>query len=130
MKRKIVKTDQAPAAIGPYNQGVVVHHGDLLFTAGQIPLNPATGQVVGETIEEQTRQVLENLKAVVEAAGGRMDTVVKTTVFLKDMTDFPRMNIVYESYFDASPPARSAVEVARLPKDVKIEIEAVAQVKG
>jgi 2-iminobutanoate/2-iminopropanoate deaminase len=128
MSRDIIQTDDAPAAIGPYSQGITAKPGTLLFTAGQIPFDPKTGQCVDGGIEEQTRQALLNLKAVVEAGGSDMTKVVKTTVFLKDMNDFPRMNSVYETFFTDSPPARSAVEVARLPKDVLIEIECVALV--
>jgi len=126
MVRTIVKTDQAPEAIGPYSQGVVVEAGQLVFTAGQISMDPKTGCLVEGDIEVQTKRAIENLRAVLEAAGTGLDRVVKTTVFLKDMNDFPRMNRVYEAYFGENPPARSAVEVARLPKDVLIEIECVA----
>lgn len=125
--RTIVATRKAPGAIGPYNQGIVAQ-GSLLFTAGQIPLDPASGELVGTTIEEQTRRALENLKAVVEAGGSSLEKVVKTTVFLKDMGDFAAMNGIYAEFFPADAPARSAVEVARLPKDVLVEIECVALV--
>lgn len=128
MLKKIVQTDKAPAAIGPYSQGIIAEAGRLVFTAGQIPLDPKTGNLVQGEIEEQTKQALDNLTAVLEAAGSGIDHVVKITVFLKDMNDFPRMNAVYETYFGQSPPARSAVEVARLPKDVLIEVECVALV--
>lgn len=123
--RKVIRTDKAPGAIGPYNQGISVK-GSLLFTAGQIALDPANGQVVGSTIEEQSRRALENLKAVVEAAGSSMEKVVKTTVFMKDMGDFAKMNDVYAEFFVQDPPARSAVEVSRLPKDVLVEFECIA----
>jgi 2-iminobutanoate/2-iminopropanoate deaminase len=123
--RTIVRTDTAPGAIGPYNQAVVAK-GSFLFTAGQIPLDAATGELVGSTIEEQTRQALKNLKAVVEAGGSSMENVVKTTVFLKDMNHFVAMNGVYQEFFSGDAPARSAVEVCRLPKDVLFEIECVA----
>ena len=126
MKRSIVHTDRAPEAIGPYSQGVIAEGRRLVFTAGQIPLNPATGALVEGDIEVQTKQVLNNVKAVLEAAGSGMQHVVKTTVFLKDMDDFPRMNAVYAGFFPEDPPARSAVEAARLPKDVRVEIECVA----
>ncbi len=121
--KKVVSTDKAPAAIGPYSQGMVV--GDLVFTSGQLPVDMATGQFP-ESIEEQTHHSLTNLKAVLEAAGTSMDKVVKVTVFLKDMNDFAKVNGVYEKFFGSEPPCRSAVEVARLPKDAGIEIEAIA----
>jgi 2-iminobutanoate/2-iminopropanoate deaminase len=127
MNRRVIETNQAPAAIGPYAQANRV--GDLLYTSGQIPLDPATGEIAGSDIEEQTARVLENLRAVVEAGGGSMDGVVKTTVFLKDMGDFAKMNEVYARYFTGDAlPSRSAVAVAALPKDVLVEIEAVAVV--
>lgn len=125
--RTIVATDKAPGAIGPYNQAVVVQ-GSLLYTAGQIPLSVDGTEIVGTTIEEQTRQSLNNLKAVVEAGGSSLDKVVKTTVFLKDMGDFVKMNGIYAEFFPTDAPARSAVEVARLPKDVLVEIECIALV--
>ena len=125
--KEIVATGNAPQAIGPYSQAVK-HHG-LVFCSGQIPLDPATGQVVAGGIAEQTARVLENLKAVLEAAGAGFDSVLKTTVFLKDQTEFAAMNEVYAKYFGAGAPARSTVEVARLPRDVKVEIEAIAFVK-
>jgi 2-iminobutanoate/2-iminopropanoate deaminase len=124
MKRACVSTPNAPAAIGPYSQGVTA--GGLLFTAGQIPLDPASGQLVEGDIRVQTRRVLENLKAILEAGGSSLSAVVKTTVFLKDMGEFAAMNEVYAAYFTQQPPARSTVEVARLPRDVRVEIEAVA----
>ncbi len=127
MNRKIISTDQAPAAIGPYSQGVVAE-GRLIFTAGQIPINPATGELVQGDVQTQTRQVLDNLKAVLTASGAGLGNVVKTTVFLSDMNNFTAMNAIYAEYFPQNPPARSAVQVARLPKDVKIEIECVAVV--
>lgn len=123
--KKIIHTDQAPAAIGPYSQAVQV--GNLLFTSGQIPLDPATGVVVEGGIEAQARQSLTNVQAVLAQAGADMGAVVKTTVFLKDMNDFAAMNEVYAQFFQGDYPARSAVQVARLPKDVLVEIEAVAQ---
>ena len=125
--KEIVATGNAPQAIGPYSQAVK-HHG-LVFCSGQIPLDPATGQVVAGGIAEQTARVLENLKAVLEAAGAGFDSVLKTTVFLKDQTEFAAMNEVYAKYFGAGAPARSTVEVARLPRDVTVEIEAIAFVK-
>lgn len=127
MSRKIVSTKKAPSAIGPYSQGVIASPG-FVYTAGQVALNPSTGEMVGSDIQTQTRQVLENLKAILEAAGSDMSRVVKTTVFLKDMGEFAAMNEVYAHYFRDSPPARSTVEVSRLPKDARVEIEAVALV--
>ncbi len=123
---KIVKTDKAPAAVGPYSQAVVT--GKLVFCAGQIPLDPLTGDMVSGGIEEQARRVLENVKAVLAGAGTSLDKVVKATVFLKDMNDFPVMNKVYGEYFTANFPARSTIQVARLPKDALVEIEVVAEI--
>ena len=121
---KVISTDKAPAAIGPYSQARDL--GSMILTSGQIPLDPATG-VFPEGIEAQTRQSLRNIRAILEAAGTDMDHVVKTTVFLSDMNDFAAMNKVYAEFFtEGSYPARSAVEVARLPKDALIEIEAIA----
>jgi 2-iminobutanoate/2-iminopropanoate deaminase len=128
MSKEAVATPHAPAAIGPYSQGI--RAGNLLFTAGQIALDPATGLVVAPGIAEQTARVMENLKAIVEAAGSSLTRVVKATVFLKDFNDFAEMNIVYGAYLapeGAIPPARTTVEVSRLPKDVLIEIELVAE---
>ena len=122
--RKIIATSKAPAAIGPYAQANI--YGNLVFTSGQIPLNPETAMVVEGGIEEQTRQVFANLQAVLEAAGSGLDKTLKTTVFLKNMGDFQIVNQIYAEYFQGEFPSRSAVEVARLPKDVLIEIEAVA----
>ncbi|MDM8544455.1 RidA family protein [Desulfococcaceae bacterium HSG9] len=119
-----IATTAAPAAIGPYSQGVRV--GDLLFISGQLPLDPETGEFVAGGIEAKTHQVIKNIRAIVETAGGDLSRVVKTTVFLKDMKNFVAMNKVYETYFGAAPPARSAVQVAALPKDADIEIEAIA----
>ncbi|HEY3296195.1 MAG TPA: RidA family protein [bacterium] len=127
MTRDIVSTTQAPQAIGPYSQAVRFA-GSIVSTSGQIPLDPATGQVVGATTAEQTEQVLKNLSAVLEAGGASLASVIKTTVFLKNMGDFAEMNAVYGRYFPKDPPARSAVEVARLPKDVLVEIECLALV--
>ena len=120
---KEISTNKAPAAIGPYVQGMIVNN--MVYTSGQIPLTPE-GQVVEGTITEQTAQVFENLKAVLEEAGSSLDKVVKTLVFLKDMNDFVEFNEAYEKHFEGHKPARSAVEVARLPKDVKVEIEVIA----
>ncbi|MBM3304731.1 MAG: RidA family protein [Candidatus Aminicenantes bacterium] len=125
--KKQVQTDRAPKAIGPYSQGIVAN--GFVFCSGQIPIDPATGELNNGTIEEQTRLVLKNLGAVLEAAGSSYDDVVKCTVFLHDMNDFARMNGVYAEFFKAPSPARAAVQVARLPRDVKVEIEAVALVK-
>lgn len=120
----VVSTPRAPAAIGPYSQAIMA--GNTLYLAGQIAIDPATNQVRSGTIEEETRLVLDNLKAVVEAAGMTMANIVSTTVFLSDLNEFPRMNAVYATYFPANPPARATVQVARLPRDVKIEIAAIA----
>jgi len=128
MTKSVIATSAAPAAIGPYSQAV--RTGNLIFTAGQIPLDPATGLVVASGIAEQTIRVFENLKAILEAGGSSLDRVVKATVFLKDFGDFSIMNEIYATYLgkDGIPPARSTVEVSRLPKDVLIEIELVAEV--
>lgn len=123
----IINTTNAPAAIGPYSQGIIVNN--LFYSSGQIPLT-AEGALVEGTIEEQTHQVFANLKAVLEEAGASFETVVKATVFLSDMNEFAPFNDVYGEYFSAHKPARSCVEVARLPKDVKVEIEVIALVKA
>ena len=125
MSKQIISTRQAPAAIGPYSQGIVTREG-FVFTAGQIAIVPASGEIVAGGVKEQTRQVLENLKAILEAGGSTLANVVKTTVFLKDMNEFAAMNEIYGQYFYQNPPARSTVEVSRLPKDVRVEIEATA----
>lgn len=125
MSKKVISTKEAPAAIGPYSQGITAE-GRMVFVSGQIPINPATGSIVGDDIELQARRSLTNLKAVLAEAGASMENVVKTTVFLADMNDFAAMNSVYSEFFPENPPARSAVQVARLPKDVKVEIEAIA----
>ncbi len=122
--KKIISTDKAPKAIGPYSQAVEAN--GMLFISGQVPLNPQTGQIVEGGIEAQTKQVLENIKAILEAAGYSLDDVVKTTVYMKDLGDFAKMNEVYASYFSKNPPARAAFQVARLPLDVMIEIETIA----
>ncbi len=122
--KQIIHTDSAPKAIGPYSQAIVSN--GLVFCSGQIPLDPATGAIVEGGIEAQTIRVLENLKAVLEAAGATLDTVVKTTIFVKDLNDFAKVNEIYGRYFPANPPARATIEVARLPRDVKVEIEAIA----
>ena len=124
--KNIISTDKAPAAIGPYSQGVSAQLRSITITSGQLPIDPATGAFAEGGIAGQTRQSLENVKAVLEAGGFTMEDVIKTTVFLKDMNDFAAMNEVYASYFSSNPPSRSAVEVARLPKDALVEIEAIA----
>ena len=123
MVKVVVKTNKAPAALGPYSAGICA--GNFVFTAGQIPLDPETG-LMADTIEEQTRQSLSNVKAILEAAGTDLAHVIKTTVFLQNMGDFAAMNGVYGEFFTENCPARSAVEVARLPKNALVEIEAVA----
>ena len=122
--KTVISTTNAPAALGPYSQGISVCN--LTITSGQVPIDPATGAVVEGGIAEQTRQSLTNVQAVLAAAGLTMENVIKTTVFLKNMNDFAAMNEVYATFFTGNPPARSAVEVARLPKDVLVEIEAIA----
>ncbi len=124
--KKIVKTSEAPAPVGPYNQAVIA--GGFVFTAGQIAIDPATGNLEPPDIKIQTHRVIKNLQAVLQAAETDLQNVVKTTVFLKNMDDFAAMNEVYAEYFAQNSPARSAVEVARLPKDVLVEIECVATV--
>ncbi len=130
MQKTVVSTDKAPAAIGPYAQAI--RAGDLLFASGQIPLDPATQQVVEGGIEAQTTRVLENLKAIAEAAGASLADAVKATVFLRDFADFAAMNAIYAQYLAAdgmTPPARTTVEVSRLPKDVRIEIDLVLSLR-
>ncbi|MDJ0830408.1 MAG: RidA family protein [Desulfobacterales bacterium] len=124
MAKKIISTDKAPAAIGPYSQAI--QSGNFLYTSGQIALDPSSGEVVTGGIQAQAKQVLENLKAVLAAGGASLDKVVKTTCFLNDMKDFVPFNEVYQTYFSENPPARSCVAVERLPKDVLVEIEAIA----
>ena len=124
--KDIIATDRAPRAIGPYSQAV--RAGNLVFASGQIPIDPATGEFVAGGIAEQTEQVLQNLTAVFEAAGLKIDQVIKTTVFLADMDDFTAMNEVYGRFFGAAPPARATVQAARLPRDARVEIEAIALV--
>ncbi|HEY8469566.1 MAG TPA: RidA family protein [Longimicrobiales bacterium] len=119
-----IETDRAPQAIGPYSQAIVA--GNLVFTAGQIPLDPATGEIVPGDIAAQTARVLDNLRGILEAAGSSLQQVVKTTVFLADMNDFAAMNEVYARYFGDHRPARSTVQAGRLPRDVRVEIEAIA----
>jgi 2-iminobutanoate/2-iminopropanoate deaminase len=127
-KKEIISTDKAPAAIGPYSQGIIA--GPFIFVSGQIPFNAETGKMVEGSIKDQTEQSLKNVQAVVEAAGASLDNVVKCTVFLKDMDTFNEMNEKYMEFFKENPPARAAVEVARLPKDVGVEIEAIAFKEG
>jgi len=127
MDKKTILTKNTPAPIGPYSQAIVAG-GKMIFTAGQIPIVPATGEIAAGDIKAQTHQVLENLKALLEAGGSGLANVVKTTVFLKDMGEFGAMNEVYALYLGQSAPARSTVEVARLPRDVRVEIEAIAVV--
>lgn len=122
--RVVVVSPNAPAAVGPYSQAIKV--GNLIFCSGQIPLDPASGQVVGTDVATQTDQVLKNLRAVLEVANSGLFQVVKTTVYLKNMGDFAAMNEVYARYFSMDPPARATVEVARLPKDVLVEIDCIA----
>jgi 2-iminobutanoate/2-iminopropanoate deaminase len=124
MKKEIIVTNEAPAPVGPYSQAI--KSGNMIFTAGQVAIDPKTNQVIETTIEGQTKRVLLNLQSVLAKAGAGLSNVVKTTVFLKDMNEFPAMNKVYGEFFVENPPARSTVEVARLPKDVKVEIEVIA----
>ncbi len=124
MSKRIIKTEAAPAAIGPYSQAVVAN--GFVYTAGQIALDPRTRQLVPGDIRIQTGRVMENVKAVLEAAGSSLGKVVKTTVFLRDMNDFGTMNEIYGSYFKEEPPARSTIQVAKLPRDAAVEIETVA----
>ena len=123
--KQVIHTDSAPAAIGPYSQAIQI--GDLLFVSGQVPIDPSTGAIVEGDIKAQAQQSLNNLKAILNAAVTNMGAVVKTTVFLADMNDFAAMNEVYAQFFQEPFPARSAVQVGRLPKDAKVEIEAIAQ---
>lgn len=125
MSLRVLHTDKAPAAIGPYSQGMQA--GNLVFTSGQLPLNPVTGELEGD-IRKATHQSLENVRNILESAGASLDKIVKVVIFLRDMNDFAAMNEVYGTYFPSNPPARSAVQVARLPKDAIIEIEAIALV--
>jgi 2-iminobutanoate/2-iminopropanoate deaminase len=127
MSKRIVRTEQAPQAIGPYSQAVV--GGGFVYVAGQLALDPRTGQLVPGDVRIQTKRVMENIKAILEGAGSTLDRVVKTTVFLRDLNDFGAMNEIYGSYFQEDPPARSTFQVAKLPRDGAVEIEAVALVK-
>jgi 2-iminobutanoate/2-iminopropanoate deaminase len=124
--KEIIKTSGAPPAVGPYSQAVKIKYGQLLFCSGQIPLDPKSGEIVGDNAAAQTEQVLKNLEAVLNAAGAGMENVVKATVFLADMNDFSAVNEVYAKYFSGQLPARAAVQVARLPRDVLVQIEAIA----
>lgn len=126
MSKHVIQTDQAPAAVGPYSQAIVAN--GMVFCAGQIPLVPATKALVEGDVQAQTRQVLENVKAVLAAAGSSLEQVVKTTVFLQDMNDFAAMNAIYSQYFTSTPPARSTVQVAKLPMGALVEIEVTALV--
>ena len=128
MKKRVIQTDKAPKAIGPYSQAIQA--GNMIFLSGQIPLDPRTGEVVLGDIRKQTVRVLENLKGMLESQNLGMEDVVKTTIFLKNMDYFNQVNDVYGTYFSSSPPARSTVEVARLPRNVEIEIEAIALIPG
>ena len=124
MGKRVIHTDKAPKAIGPYSQAIQA--GNFLFLSGQIPLDPKTGELLKGDIRKQTRQVLENIKGVLESQGLGMENVVKATLFLKELANFNQVNEVYATYFPSSPPARSTVEVAKLPRDADIEIEAIA----
>jgi 2-iminobutanoate/2-iminopropanoate deaminase len=127
MSKRIVRTEEAPQAIGPYSQAVVA--AGFVYTAGQLALDPHTGQLVPGDVRIQTKRVMENIKAILESAGSSLAEVVKTTIFLRDMNDFGAMNEIYGSYFQEDPPARSTVQVAKLPRDGAVEIEVVALVK-
>ena len=125
--KSVVATPDAPSAIGPYSQGI--RAGNLLFVSGQIAIDPSTGKLIEDTsIQAQTRRVLENMLAIVRAGGGSSETVVRTTVFLRDMNDFAEMNSVYAEFFKSAPPARSTVQAARLPRDVSVEIDCIAAI--
>jgi len=125
MDKQVISTSLAPSAIGPYSQAV--RAGNLLFVSGQIPIDPATGKIIDDTtIQAQTRRVLQNLTAIVRAAGGSPENIVRTTVFLRDMAEFAEMNAVYAEFFPLRPPSRSTIEAARLPRDVSVEIDCIA----
>ncbi len=124
--KETIQTDKAPKAIGPYSQGVKAACNRLVFCSGQIALHPETGEIVGKTAAEQCQQVMENLRQVLIAGGADFSKVAKTTIFLTDMNDFAAVNEIYSGYFGSAPPARATVEVSRLPKDVKVEIDAIA----
>lgn len=125
--KKVIATENAPQAIGPYSQAIV--HNDIVYLSGQIPLDPTTNQIVEGDVAVQTERVLENIKAVLAASGSGLNRVLKTTVFLRDMSDFLKMNEVYGRYFAAESPARSTVQAARLPRDVSVEIDCIAVVE-
>ncbi|MGQ9529026.1 RidA family protein [Chloroflexus sp.] len=124
MERTPISTDAAPAAIGPYSQAI--RSGDLIFVSGQLPINPATGELITDDIGAMTRQIFANIAAILQAVGSSLDRIVKTTVFLADLNDFAAMNAAYAEHFGDAPPARSTVQVARLPRDARIEIEVIA----
>lgn len=124
MEKKIINTKNAPQAIGPYSQAILVNN--MLFVSGQIPLDPITMELISEDVEKQTDQVLKNVTAILDEAGFTLSDVVKTTLFIKDMNDFGKINAVYGKYFSSHKPARACVEVSRLPKDVKVEMELIA----
>ena len=126
MKKEIINTTKAPAALGPYSQAIKA--GNTIYVSGQIPLIPETMEIISDDVQEQTKQSLENVKAVLEAAEATLNDVVKASVFIKDMNDFTKINEIYATYFTENKPARACVEVARLPKDVKVEIEVIAVV--
>jgi len=126
MSKEIISTEKAPKAIGPYSQGVKV--GELIFTSGQLPINPENGQLIADDVKKATAQSLENIKAILEKAGSSLDKVVKAVVYLKDLEDFAAVNEVYATYFTGDYPARSCFQVAKLPMDAKVEIEVVASV--
>jgi 2-iminobutanoate/2-iminopropanoate deaminase len=128
LSKEIISTEAAPKAVGPYSQAIKV--GSFLFLSGQLPLHPQTGNVIGDNIESQTRQSIENIRSILSSLGSFLTDVVKTTVFLKDMGHFSQMNQIYQEYFDKDAPARSCFEVSRLPKDVLIEIESIAIVSA
>lgn len=125
MTKQIISTDKAPSAIGPYSQAVWA--GDFLFASGQVPVDPATGNLISQDVQEQAHQALKNVRSILETAGLTMDNVIKATVFIKNMDDFGKINEVYAQYFSTPYPARSCVEVARLPRDVQVEVEVVAK---
>lgn len=126
VERTVVSTKKAPGAIGPYSQGIKV--GEFVFTSGQLPMDPETGELVDD-IKEATKRSLDSVKAILEEAGSSMENIIKTTIFVKDLDDFAAVNEVYGTYFNEEPPARSCVQVAKIPKDAKVEIEAIAKLK-